>query len=96
MIIVVIKTPYSQSMTYKQGIECSLNLADSGENVSVFLSESFTEDLRLSSSHDIFAENVKKQLKQLELYEIPVYSANGFEYTKMCKLNNIVDEYSTI
>lgn len=96
MIIVVIKTPFTQSMTYKQGIECSLNLADAGENVSVFLSETFTEDLRMSSIKDKMAENVKKQLKQLELYEIPTYSACGYEATKKSKLNHVLTEDSKV
>lgn len=96
MIIIVIKTPFSQSMTYKQGIECSLNLADVGDDVSVFLSKTFTEDLKLSSNNDSVAENVRKQLKQLELYEIPIYSSCGFESTQKVKLNELVKECSKV
>ena len=96
MIIIVIKTPFSQSMTYKQGIECSLNLSDAGDDVSVFLSKTFTEDLKLSSNNDSVAENVRKQLKQLELYEIPIYSSCGFESTQKVKLNEMVKECSKV
>ena len=96
MIIIVIKTPFSQSMTYKQGIECSLNLADAGDDVCVFLSKTFTEDLILSSNQDSVAENVRKQLKQLELYEIPIYSSCGFESTQKVKLNELVKECSKV
>lgn len=96
MIIIVIKTPFSQSMTYKQGIECSLNLADAGDDVSVFLSKTFTEDLKLSSNNDCVAENVRKQLKQLDLYEIPIYSSCGFESTQKVKLNELVKECSKV
>ena len=96
MITIVIKTPFSQSMTYKQGIECSLNLADAGDDVCVFLSQTFTEDLILSSNNDCVAENVRKQLKQLDLYEIPIYSSCGFESTQKVKLNELVKECSKV
>ena len=83
-------------MTYKQGIECSLNLSAAGDDVSVFLSKTFTEDLKLSSNNDSVAENVRKQLKQLELYEIPIYSSCGFESTQKVKLNELVKECSKV
>lgn len=96
MITIVIKTPFSQSMSYKQGIECSLNLADAGDDVCVFLAQTFTEDLILSSNKDSVAENVRKQLKQLELYEIPTYSSRGFASTQKVKLNDLVKDCSKV
>lgn len=66
--LVVISSNPIKSVSFEQGIEVALNLADAELEVQVLLEGDFLEYVQSSASEDV----VIKKLKQLFLYEVEV------------------------